>query len=120
MFDTLELVSREKFHELSTSSESAEKANPSATIFILQSWTIGLLYLRLLLRILNHTIDPTSRPARAMRAITRNGILQADIWLATRGFILPVTTICMILLLFPLTYMRVVITIFRVTDAEKQ
>ena len=124
VFDMLELVNQEKLKNGSTSGTSSESTNtkafPSATIFILQSWTVGLLYLRILLRVLTHVTESTSRPARAIRAVTRNGYLQADVPLASRAFVLPATAICFILLLFPLTYMKAIITIFGISDGDKQ
>ncbi|EXJ53926.1 hypothetical protein A1O7_09262 [Cladophialophora yegresii CBS 114405] len=120
LFDVLELVNREKVQDISASTPATSKRLPGATIFILQSWTIGLLYLKLLLRVLTHATEPTSRPARALRAITRNGILQADVPLASRAFVLPVTTVCLVLLVCPLSFMKLVITVFRVHETEKQ
>ncbi|KIW63015.1 hypothetical protein PV04_09897 [Phialophora macrospora] len=124
VFDMLELVYQEKARDASTSTSAAgstdNKRLPGATIFILQSWTIGLLYLKLLFRVLNHAVRPTSRPARALRAIIRNGIFHADIPLASRAFVLPVSTVCLVLLLFPLAYMKLIITVFRVHDTERQ
>ncbi|OCT46322.1 C3HC4 type (RING finger) zinc finger containing protein [Cladophialophora carrionii] len=124
LFDVLELVNQEKAQDTSasgsTSTPTDRKRLPGATIFILQSWTIGLLYLKLLLRVLTHATEPTSRPARALRAITRNGILHADVPLASRAFVLPTTMACLALLLCPLTFMKLVITVFRVHETEKQ
>ena len=128
LFDMLELVNQEKVKEMSSSTSAStdsaalnnDKILGSATIFILQSWTVGLLYLRLLFRVLTLAIDPTSRPARAIRAITRNGIFQADIPLASRAFVLPITTVCLVVLLFPLSYMKVIITLFEVGNTDKQ
>mgnify|MGYP004224992911 CR=1 FL=1 len=53
-----------------------------------QSWTLGLLYVKLTTRIILWHED--SRPAQSLRAITRNGYLDPDARLATRSFILPV------------------------------
>ncbi|KAJ9614045.1 hypothetical protein H2200_002181 [Cladophialophora chaetospira] len=129
VFDMLEFVAQqEKAKEATivTSSDPAStstknaKVFPGGTIFILQSWTIGLLYLRIMLRVLTHAIEPRSRIGRAMRAIIRNGVFHADIPLASRAFVLPVTAICLIVLFVPLAYMRFVIMLFRVHDLEKQ
>ncbi|KAH7348647.1 hypothetical protein BKA65DRAFT_501036 [Rhexocercosporidium sp. MPI-PUGE-AT-0058] len=58
-----------------------------------QSWTLGLLYVKLTTRIILWHED--SRPAQSLRAITRNGYLDPDARLATRSFILPVgLTLC--------------------------
>ncbi len=54
-----------------------------------QSWTLGLLYVKLTTRIILWHED--SRPAQSLRAITRNGYLDPDARLATRSFILPAT-----------------------------
>merc|ERR1711964_33370 len=53
-----------------------------------QSWPLGLLYVKLTTRIILWHED--SRPAQSLRAITRNGYLDPDARLATRSFILPV------------------------------
>ncbi|CZS93416.1 related to SSM4-involved in mRNA turnover [Rhynchosporium agropyri] len=53
-----------------------------------QSWTLGLLYVKLTTRIILWYED--SRPAQSLRAIIRNGYLDPDARLATRSFILPV------------------------------
>ncbi len=125
IFDMLALVNQEKATEASTSSSPSTPADsakdtPGATIFVLQSWTIGLLYLRILLRVLTHAVPPTHLAYRAVRAITRNGIFQANIPLASRAFVLPITTLCLFLLIWPLIYMKLFITAFGVQDPEKQ
>jgi E3 ubiquitin-protein ligase MARCH6 len=60
------------------------------TIHALQSWTLGLLYTRILIRlmIMNY---PGSRPARAIQAVVADGWLNPNARLATRCFILPLT-----------------------------
>jgi E3 ubiquitin-protein ligase MARCH6 len=129
IFDLLKLVSQEKVKATPSTSPSNSTDLPASTnkpaysggtIFILQSWTIGLLYLRILYRLITQAMDPNSRPARAIRAITRNGVWQADIALASRAFVLPATTICIVLLLFPLTYMKVIITVFGISSPTRQ
>ncbi|PBP26713.1 RING finger membrane protein [Diplocarpon rosae] len=56
---------------------------------LVQSWTLGLLYVKLTTRLILWYED--SRPAQSLRAITRNGYFDPDARLATRSFILPVT-----------------------------
>jgi E3 ubiquitin-protein ligase MARCH6 len=69
-------------------------------IHFVQSWTLGLLYVKLTTRfILWHS---GSRPAEALRAITRNGYLNPDIRIATRAFIFPATIVLLASLLIPL------------------
>ncbi|KAK0121968.1 hypothetical protein ONS95_010239 [Cadophora gregata] len=64
-----------------------------------QSWTLGLLYVKLTTRIILWHED--SRPAQSLRAITRNGYLDPDARLATRSFILPVGLSLCFALAFP-------------------
>ncbi|TVY30097.1 ERAD-associated E3 ubiquitin-protein ligase [Lachnellula hyalina] len=56
-------------------------------VHFVQSWTLGLLYVKLTTRLILWHRD--SRPAQSLRAITRNGYLNPDAKLATRSFILP-------------------------------
>jgi E3 ubiquitin-protein ligase MARCH6 len=56
-------------------------------VHFVQSWTLGLLYVKLTTRLILWHED--SRPAQSLRAITRNGYLNPDARLATRSFILP-------------------------------
>jgi len=57
------------------------------TIHFVQSWTLGLLYVKLTTRLI--LLYAESRPAISLRAITRNGYLNPDARVATRSFILP-------------------------------
>ncbi|EON65685.1 hypothetical protein W97_04924 [Coniosporium apollinis CBS 100218] len=61
--------------------------NQTHIIHLIQDWTLGFLYARIAARIL--LFDRTSRPARALRAVVRDGYLNPDARLATRGFVLP-------------------------------
>ncbi|CAD6505403.1 BgTH12-00894 [Blumeria graminis f. sp. triticale] len=56
-------------------------------IYFVQSWTLGLLYVKLTTRLI--LWNENSRPAQSLRAIIRNGYLNPDARLATRSFILP-------------------------------
>ncbi|TVY13558.1 ERAD-associated E3 ubiquitin-protein ligase doa10 [Lachnellula arida] len=56
-------------------------------VHFVQSWTLGLLYVKLTTRLI--LWHENSRPAQSLRAITRNGYLNPDAKLATRSFILP-------------------------------
>lgn len=68
-------------------------------VHFVQSWTLGLLYLKLTTRIILWYED--SRPAQSLRAITRNGYLNPNAWLATRGFILPAAIVLGLALSIP-------------------
>ncbi|KIW04532.1 uncharacterized protein PV09_04286 [Verruconis gallopava] len=54
---------------------------------LVQDWTLGILYVRIGMRIF--LSDPESRPARAIRQVFANGYLNPDAGRATRYFILP-------------------------------
>lgn len=68
-------------------------------IHFVQSWTLGLLYVKLTTRLILWHED--SRPAQSLRAITAKGYLDPDARLATRSFILPVTLILSSALFWP-------------------
>lgn len=68
-------------------------------IHFVQSWTLGLLYVKLTTRLILWHND--SRPAEALRAVTRNGYLDPDVKIATRAFIVPATTILLTALFIP-------------------
>ncbi|RDW65572.1 hypothetical protein BP5796_10264 [Coleophoma crateriformis] len=71
----------------------------SHVMHFVQSWTLGLLYVKLTTRIILWYED--SRPAQSLRAITRNGYLNPDARLATRSFIFPATVVLGVLLGLP-------------------
>ncbi|PBP17185.1 RING finger membrane protein, partial [Diplocarpon rosae] len=72
---------------------------------LVQSWTLGLLYVKLTTRLILWHED--SRPAQSLRAITRNGYFDPDARLATRGFILPVTLALSSALWYPWCFAKV-------------
>lgn len=73
--------------------------NERHVVHFVQSWTLGLLYVKLTTRfILWHE---GSRPAEALRAVTWNGYWDPDARLATRSFIFPATLVLSIALGFP-------------------
>lgn len=92
----------------------------NATIFILQTWTIGLLYLRLCLKVFLKYVAPESQAAIALRAIVRNGFWRPDTELASRAFVLPLTVVCFVLLAFPLACAKIAIGIFKVDNEAAQ
>ncbi|KAL2064155.1 hypothetical protein VTL71DRAFT_4649 [Oculimacula yallundae] len=73
-----------------------------------QSWTLGLLYVKLTTRIILWYED--SRPAQSLRAIIRNGYLDPDARLATRSFILPVGLALCSALFYPWCFARMAVT----------
>ena len=56
-------------------------------INLLQDWTLGILYVKIFVRLILWSAP--SRPATALRAVIRNGYIDPDVRLATRGFIIP-------------------------------
>lgn len=110
-------------HLLATEESSPQSTQPSPlsapvagfsstpVINLIQTWTLGLLYLRLVVRLLKTTPHEGSRPAVAIRSITRRGFLHPDVPLATRALILPITVVCTLLLGLPPLFARVAHTI---------
>jgi len=73
--------------------------NETHVVHFVQSWTLGLLYVKLSSRfILWHA---ESRPAEALRAVTRNGYMDPDVRVATRCFIFPATVVLSTALIIP-------------------
>lgn len=58
------------------------------TVRVIQSWTLGILYLKLSARLLT-TVYEGTRVAAAVRAVLRRGWLQPDVGLLTRAFVIP-------------------------------
>lgn len=71
---------------------SDPNANPAAlprhTVKVMQSWTIGVIYLKLGARFVVHW-HRDSRVAAATRAVLRHGWLEPDVKVLTRAFIVP-------------------------------
>ncbi|KOS22218.1 ERAD-associated E3 ubiquitin-protein ligase doa10 [Escovopsis weberi] len=78
------------------------------TVRVIQSWTLGLLYLKLGSRMIT-SLFPDSRAAHAVRSIMRRGWLRPDIKLLTRAFISPGLVISAAAILAPPTVAHVVI-----------
>lgn len=68
------------------------EAVSSYTVHALQSWILGLLYTRILIRLLL-TRYPNARPTRALQAVVAKGWLKPDARIATKCFILPLTVL---------------------------
>jgi len=83
-----------------TETQVAQLAVASHTFHILQDWTLGFIYGRVVLRLL--LLSRNSRPAAAMRAITRDGFTNPNVKLATRAFVLPTLLLFSIVLICPL------------------
>jgi E3 ubiquitin-protein ligase MARCH6 len=77
-------------------------------VHFVQSWTLGLLYVKLITRLILWHED--SRPARSLRAVTRNGYLDPDARLATRSFIIPGVALLSSALILPHGVARIVVS----------
>jgi E3 ubiquitin-protein ligase MARCH6 len=89
------------------------------TIHFVQSWTLGLLYLKLTSRVILYYSD--SRPAISLRAITRDGYLNPDAKLATRSFILPFSMVLGTALFWPWCLARIILlTAFQEISHEQE
>jgi E3 ubiquitin-protein ligase MARCH6 len=72
------------------------------TIHVIQTWTLGLVYLRVILRTVTNQPNTQTRAATAIRSILRRGFWRPDVRLATRAFILPSLVLSCVLLVAPL------------------
>ncbi|RVX71225.1 hypothetical protein B0A52_04799 [Exophiala mesophila] len=101
-----------------SSTISKDFGGRTATIFILQTWTLGILYLRLLLRLFLTYFARDTQAARAIQAIGRNGYMRPDVKLATRALVIPLTVIFTLLLVTPVGFARVAILVSRIKDEQ--
>jgi E3 ubiquitin-protein ligase MARCH6 len=115
------------YEYLSSAPETQELPAPNTsyfmtlppTIFLLQTWTVGLVLVRVILR--EGLGDPeTSQPARAIKAIVRRGYLHPDVGLATRALLIPATISATALWLAPLVLGRIINFILDVSDADRR
>ncbi|KAG5938933.1 hypothetical protein E4U53_007921 [Claviceps sorghi] len=58
------------------------------TIRVIQSWTLGLLYLNLVIKMIT-SLFPDTRAAAAVRSVMRRGYWRPDVYVLTRAFIVP-------------------------------
>ncbi|KAI9792147.1 MAG: hypothetical protein M1816_002687 [Peltula sp. TS41687] len=89
-------------------------ADEKHVIHLVHDWTLGVLYVKIISRVIlgySH-----SRPARALRAITRHGWLKPDIGLATRFFILPAIVLLGTAILAPLPLAWLSLRLVRLDD----
>ncbi|KAI9799934.1 MAG: hypothetical protein M1825_004305 [Sarcosagium campestre] len=70
-------------------------------IHFMQDWTLGVLYVKIVGRLILWHRD--SRPAEALRAVVGEGWLNPDVRLATRCFIFPATAVLVTALVAPLS-----------------
>lgn len=83
-------------------------ALPRHTVKVMQSWTIGVIYLKLAARFVVHW-HRDSRLAAATRAVLRHGWLEPDVKVLTRAFIVPGTLLWLVAVFGPLMIAKVTI-----------
>ncbi|KAK1833673.1 putative E3 ubiquitin ligase SUD1 [Podospora conica] len=77
-----------EFSPAPAGSDPSAALNPQHTVRVVQSWTVGLLYLKLGTRIVVRWCDNT-RLAAAILAVLRRGWLDPDVLILTRAFVVP-------------------------------
>ncbi|KAK2601975.1 hypothetical protein QQS21_004488 [Conoideocrella luteorostrata] len=80
----------------------------SHTIRVIQSWTLGLLYLNLATRMIT-SLFPDARVAVAVRSVMRRGYLKPDVEVLTRAFIVPGITLSVVAIFGPPLIARLLI-----------
>lgn len=70
------------------------------TVRVIQSWTLGLLYLNLTTRMIT-SLFPNTRAATAVRSIMRRGYLRPDVDVLTRAFVIPGVTLTLFAIFGP-------------------
>ncbi|KAB5523146.1 hypothetical protein GE09DRAFT_976891 [Coniochaeta sp. 2T2.1] len=87
---------------------SVANINPKHTIRVIQSWTIGLLYLKLGARVISTWYEDT-RLSAAVRAVLRRGWMDPDVAVLTRAFVIPGLVIWATLVSAPLLVGRMLV-----------
>lgn len=70
-------------------------------VHLIQDWTLGFLYARLIARLTFQ--DRASRPARAFAAVIRDGYMNPNAKIATRCFLLPAVSLFVVSIVIPST-----------------
>jgi E3 ubiquitin-protein ligase MARCH6 len=92
----------------SMESGTVKELNPAHTVRVIQAWTIGLLCLKLSLRILLTWFEGT-RLAIAARAIPRRGWLDPDVGILNRAFIVPGLAVWLAAVVTPLLFAKLTV-----------
>lgn len=73
----------------------------SHVIYLVQDWTLGVLYLRMGQKMLQWHANGRTRPAAAVKAIVKDGWLNPDANLATKAIIVPTLALASLCFLVP-------------------
>ncbi|KAF3769685.1 hypothetical protein M406DRAFT_96511 [Cryphonectria parasitica EP155] len=103
----------------STASNANDDAalHPRHTVRVMQSWTIGVIYLKLAARFVVHW-HRDSRLAAAIRAVLRHGWLEPDVKVLTRAFVVPGLTLWLAAVFGPLMLAKMAIRYILGSDAD--
>lgn len=82
--------------------------SPRHTVRVMQSWTIGVIYLKLAARFVVHW-HRDSRLAAATRAVLRHGWLEPDVKVLTRAFVVPGVLLWLVSVFGPLVLAKTAI-----------
>lgn len=93
------------FSPASAGSDPSLALNPRHTVRVVQSWTVGLLYLKLGSRIVVRWCENT-RLATAILAVLRRGWLDPDVSILTRAFVVPGLVLWAAAMVAPVTLAR--------------
>ena len=78
------------------------------TIYITQTWIIGLIYSRLILFFITHSLNRERRIVTAVSRVLRDGVRRPNVKLTSRAIILPFVLLFSVLLLTPFGFAWVV------------
>ncbi|CAN8096679.1 unnamed protein product [Discula destructiva] len=81
---------------------------PRHTVRVMQSWTIGIIYLKLIIRFVVHW-HRDSRLAAATRAVLRHGWLEPDVKVLNRAFVVPGLSLWVAAVFVPLMFAKTAI-----------
>ncbi|KHN97103.1 E3 ubiquitin-protein ligase MARCH6 [Metarhizium album ARSEF 1941] len=85
-----------------TTAASPEGEAGRHTVRVIQSWTLGLLYLNLATRMITSLFRDT-RAAMAVRSVMRRGYLKPDVDILTRAFVIPAVALSIVAIFGPPT-----------------
>ena len=91
----------------------------SPTVHIIQTWVLGLFYLRFVLRLATTYPNNQTRASVAIRSIVRDGLLRPDVTLATRAFILPASLVSALLIMTPLGLGMILDSTLQISESSK-
>lgn len=87
------------------------------TVRIIQSWTLGLLYLNLATRLIT-SLFPDTRVAIAVRTVMRRGYFKPDVEVLTRAFIVPCIVVSTLATFGPPTTARLLLRFGLVSPSQ--